>query len=84
MAIDYVCGEVFDGGVGEDGGGVDEYGYFCEVGRGGAGLVDGEEGEVGDVDGAFGGAGEVGRIGVEGVVDGNLVYESCGGELLEG
>ena len=47
-------------------------------------LVDGEKGEVGDVDCAFGGAREGGWIGVEGVVDGDLVYESCGGELLEG
>ena len=65
VAVYYVCGEVFYGGVGEDGGGVDEYGYVCEVGGGGSGLVDGEEREVGDVDGAFGGAREVGWIGVE-------------------
>lgn len=66
---------------------MDEYGDVCDVhcgGGGGLGLViDREEREVRDVDCAFRGSMEGRRSRMVGVVNGDLIYKSRGGELLQ-
>ena len=66
---------------------MDEHSNICDVGCRGGGLglvIDREEREVRDVDCTFRSARKGRRSWVVGVVNGDLIYESRGGELLKG